>query len=281
MIQGTVFDIKEFALHDGQGIRTTVFLKGCPLRCSWCHNPEGLSSEIELYDKRTGCTHCGLCRRPCSHADCRPFGRCLHICPKNLLRQAGQLWNSEALAEKLLARQEEYRIFGGGITLSGGEPLLQWEFSLALLEALEGKLHRTIETSGYASGEVFAQVTGKCDFVYMDLKLADAAQHRQHTGVDNGRILANARALQESGKAHCFRIPLIPGITDRRENLEALSAIAGSSPVELLPYNRLAPAKYPSVGRAYRAQIDPGKETAPDLQIFQNAAYGGDLKWNK
>ena len=250
-MEGIVFDIKEFALHDGQGIRTTVFLKGCPLRCSWCHNPEGLSAKAELYDKRVGCTHCGLCRKPCSHEDCRPFGRCLHICPRNLLRKAGEVWDSEALAQKLLRREEEYRFFGGGITLSGGEPLLQWEFSLALLEAQEGKVHRTIETSGYGSREVFDRVIGQCDFVYMDLKLADPQLHRLHTGVDNGRILENARALQESGKAHCFRTPLIPGITDTRENLEALAAIAGSSPVELLPYNKLAPAKYPSVGRVF------------------------------
>lgn len=270
-MQGTVFDIKEFALHDGSGIRTTVFLKGCPLRCVWCHNPEGLSPRPELYDKKVGCTGCGLCRKPCSHQDCREFGRCLHICPKNLLRRAGTPWDSEALAQKLLGRAEEYAIFGGGVTLSGGEPLLQWEFSLALLQALGGKVHRAIETSGYADGGVFQKVVEECDFVYMDLKLADPALHREYTGVSNGKILKNAAFLQRSGKPHCFRIPLIPGITDAQDNLRGLAQVAGSSPVELLPYNALAPAKYQSVGRSYTDKIDPGKAQSPDITFFENA----------
>jgi len=270
-MQGTVFDIKEFALHDGQGIRTTVFLKGCPLRCIWCHNPEGFSPRIELYDKKTGCTGCGLCRQPCNHADCREFGRCLHICPQNLLRKAGVLWDSDTLAQKLLRRAEEYALFGGGVTLSGGEPLLQWEFSLEVLQALRGKVHRAIETSGYADSSVFQKIIAQCDFVYMDLKLADPELHREYTGVSNGRILKNAAILQASGVPHCFRIPLIPGITDTRENLRALAGIAGSSPVELLPYNALAPAKYKSVGKSYTDKIDPGKAAEPDTSLFKNA----------
>lgn len=272
---GTVFDIKEFALNDGGGIRTTVFLKGCPLRCIWCHNPEGLSAEVELYDKRTGCEECGLCRRPCSHPECQPFGRCLHICPKNLLRTAGVRWDSAALAQKLLQRADIYAAFGGGVTLSGGEPLLQGEFVHALLCSLRGKIHRALETSGYATAEVFDRVTGECDFVYMDLKLADDGQHRKYTGVSNEKILANARALQKSGIPHCFRIPLIPGITDTPENLTALSAVAGESDVELLPYNVLAPAKYKSVNREFTDRIDQDRQVNADVSLFQNATVRG------
>ena len=250
-MKGIVFDIKEFAVHDGGGVRTTVFLKGCPLRCRWCHNPEGLDFRPELYVKQNGCTHCGLCYRPCQHADCQPYGRCLHVCPQNLLSVAGVEWESDALAQKLLRHKDFFNATGGGITLSGGEPLLQADFCVALLSALEGQVHRTIETSGYADTETFRRVTSLCDFVIMDLKLADDALHRRYTGVGNERILANARRLQESGKPHLFRTPLIPNITDTAQNLDAIARLVGESDWEKLPYNALAPAKYPSVGRTF------------------------------
>lgn len=268
---GIVFDIKEFALNDGEGVRTTVFLKGCPLRCIWCHNPEGLSPEPELYLKKNGCLDCGLCRRPCAHSDCRPFGRCLHVCPKNLVTVKGMEWESADLAEKLLKQRDFLNETRGGVTISGGEPLMQSEFLLDLLNRLSGGCHRAIETSGFAAGDVFARVIAECDFVMMDLKLADSDAHRRYTGVTNEPILQNARRLQESGKPHLFRIPLIPGITDTEENLRALAGIAGESRVELLPYNRLAPAKYQSVGRTFTDRIDESRANEPDLSLFANA----------
>ncbi len=274
-MRGVVFDIKEFALHDGDGVRTTVFLKGCPLRCAWCHNPEGLRRERELYLRHKGCTNCGLCRRPCTHPDCQSLGRCLHICPQNLVGIAGTEWESEALAARLLRDRELLQSSGGGVTLSGGEPLLQWEFSRELFEHLDGKLHRCIETSGYATAEVFRSVVEVCDFVIMDLKLADPAMHRKYTGVDNTRILQNAAYLQEIGKPHLFRVPLIPAITDTKENLQAIAAIAKKSRVELLPYNVMAGAKYASVGRSYCTEIDPaGKNTEIDTAWFYDAVFG-------
>ena len=252
MMQGLIFDIKEFALNDGGGIRSTVFFKGCPLRCVWCHNPEGLSPKRELYIKQKGCLHCGLCRKPCSHPDCQGLGRCLHICPKNLVSVAGVEWESGALAEKLLRQTDIYRETGGGVTLSGGEPLLQWQFAAELLDRLHGKVHTAIETSGYAEAEVFRAVIDRCDFVYMDLKLMDYEKHKTYTGVCNDRILQNAAYLKASGKPHTFRTPLIPGITDTEENLAAIRAFVGEDSWEQLPYNTLAPAKYASVGREYR-----------------------------
>ena len=248
---GLIFDIKEFALNDGSGIRTTVFFKGCPLRCAWCHNPEGLSPRRELYLKQKGCTHCGLCQRPCNHPDCQGLGRCLHICPRNLVSVAGVEWEPEALAEKLLKQADVYRETGGGVTLSGGEPLLQWEFACALLDCLHGRVHTTIETSGYADADAFLAVIGRCDFVYMDLKLMDGEKHKTFTGVPNDRILHNAEWLMASGKPHTFRTPLIPGVTDTEENLSAIRAFIGDNAWEQLPYNNLAPAKYASVGRVY------------------------------
>ncbi len=271
MARGTVFDIKEFALSDGPGIRTTVFLKGCPLRCAWCHNPEGLDPHPELYRAAAACTDCGLCRRPCTHPDCAPYGRCLHACPRGLLRVAGRVWESDALAAHLL-RGADLFLDGGGITLSGGEPLLQAEFAKEVLIALrKGGVHTAIETSGYAAPATFLSTVREADLVLMDLKLCDPAAHRRYTGVDNALILENAAVLKASGIPHVFRIPLIPGITDTRENLAALAAVAGDSPVELLSYNRLAPAKYAGVGRRYPDFIAPLAANAPDLSLFVNA----------
>lgn len=254
-MKGIIFDIKEFALHDGGGIRTTVFLKGCPLRCIWCHNPEGLSPRRELYLKQNGCLHCGLCLKPCTHPECRGLGRCLHICPKNLVCAAGEEWESSDLAEKLLQHRDFYNAMGGGITLSGGEPLAQADFCTEVLFKLRGQIHRSIETSGYAHADVFRQLIDECDFVIMDLKLADCGQHKEFTGVTNETILANAGYLQKSGKPHLFRTPLIPGITDTEENLSRIRTLVGKSAWEQLPYNTLAPAKYASVGRQFTDRI--------------------------
>lgn len=248
---GIVFDIKEFSLHDGPGIRTTVFLKGCPLRCIWCHNPEGLSHAPELF-AASGCRDCGLCRRGCDHEDCRPYGRCLHVCPQGLLRVAGKAWEADALADHLLAQADFLNKNGGGITLSGGEPLYQADFCAELLSRLRGHVHCAIETSGFADADVFERVTSLCDLVLMDIKLADATAHRTYTGVDNTRILANAARLKAGGVAHVFRTPLIPGITDTPENLESIRRIVGDSPWQTLDYNPLAAAKYAGVGRSFQ-----------------------------
>ena len=270
-MKATIFDIKEFSIRDGEGIRTTVFFKGCPLRCVWCHNPEGLSPTPEFYELRDGCTSCNLCRVPCNHPDCKDFGRCLHICPKNLLRPVGREYGVEELAQKLLSQKPFFDAMGGGITLSGGEPLLQADFCVALLQELKGKLHTTIETSGYASEKDFMRVISLCDFVIMDLKLMDDAEHKKYTGVSNTQILANAKRLMESGIPHLFRTPLIPNITDTKENLSLISAFIGSDRIELLPYNELAPAKYASVHRNYTDKIDVANKNEIDISIFQNA----------
>ena len=270
-MKGLIFDVKEFALHDGGGIRDTVFLKGCPLRCVWCHNPEGLSSKKEICVKHARCLSCGLCMSPCNHEDCKPYGRCLHVCPQNLVSVAGVEWESESLATHLLRHKSVFLETGGGVTLSGGEPLLQADFCRELISHLRGQVHIAIETSGYASREDFLGVISGCDLVMMDLKLASAERHKEFTGVRNEPILANARLLQKSGKEHLFRIPLIPGITDTEENLCGIAAIAGKSPVELLPYNTLAPAKYPNVGRVFTDRIGERGYTGDPTAFFQNA----------
>ncbi len=268
---GTVFDIKEFALNDGDGIRTTVFFKGCPLRCIWCHNPEGLDNSPELYVKSSGCLNCGLCRAGCEHEDCRPFGRCLHVCPVDLISVAGKRYEAKELAEKLLRSADMLTALGGGITISGGEPLYQPEFLVELLTLLHGKVHVCIETSGCAAEEVFREVISLCDFVMMDIKLMDKRAHKLYTGADNALILKNAKVLMNSSVPHLFRTPLIPGITDTKENLSAISSFIGGEKIELLPYNRLAPAKYAGVSKVFTDKIDESLATDVDLSIFKNA----------
>lgn len=248
----TIFDIKGFALHDGPGIRTTVFCKGCPLRCLWCHNPEGLSPKPQLSVKQTACLRCGKCRKPCDHPDCQPWGRCLHICPAGCISVAGEMVETAALAEKLAADQDVFTMSGGGVTFSGGEPLLQWEAVAECAGILRRNgIHTAMETCGYAPADVFRKTAEEMDYIIMDIKLADPALHRQYTGVDNGRILENFRYLQSCGKPYEIRTPLIPGITDTEENLSAIREIIGDAVWEKLPYNPLAGAKYPNFGMTY------------------------------
>ncbi len=271
---GTVFDIKGFALNDGPGIRTTVFMKGCPLRCRWCHNPEGLSPEPELYAKQARCISCGRCGEKCDHPECQPFGRCLHVCPFGNLSVAGKTWTAEALTARLL---EDRDIFAsdGGVTFSGGEPLMQHGFVAETARLLKAEgIHLAIETSSFASPEVYRETVGLFDYVMADLKLFDDAMHREYTGVPNGRILENLRWLMQSGKDFVIRVPLIPGITDTAENLSTISAFVGESAVELLPYNNMAGAKYVSVGREFG--MDPlekqGRDALAEMaRLFRNA----------
>lgn len=250
-VRGVIFDIKEFAVHDGEGVRTTVFLKGCPLRCTWCHNPEGQSTRPELMEK-SGCVRCGRCRVPCSHPECQPFGRCLHACPSGLLKVAGKVVSAAETVEKLCRDAELYELSGGGVTLSGGEPLMQHEFCLDLLSRLgKSGINRAIETCAYASEDVFRSVISECDFVYCDLKLADSEVHKRYTGASNEMILNNIEVLRRSGVPYKLRVPLIPGITDTEENLAGIKKLTSPQEVQYLPYNKLAGAKYAMLGRKF------------------------------
>ncbi len=266
---GTVFDIKEFSVHDGPGARTTVFVKGCPLSCKWCHNPEGLSPKPELMVKTARCRHCGRCMKPCDHPECQSFGRCLHACPDGLISVAGKLWETGDLAAYLLKNADFMNACGGGVTISGGEPTMQAEFVAELLDKLSS-VHRAVQTCGYTTGERFMSIVDRVELVMMDIKLADPAEHKRWCGVDNAPILENFRRLKASGREHIIRVPLIPDITDTRENLAAVSKIVGNSRVELLPYNNLAGAKYASVGRVYT--LPDAKNREIDLSLFENAA---------
>ena len=247
---GTIFDIKEMAVHDGPGLRTTVFFKGCPLRCLWCHNPEGLSIKPQLMYKEARCRHCGRCVPPCNHPACVPFGRCIQVCPENCLEVTGITVTDEALARQLLDTAQVMGDDFGGITFSGGEPLMQSDFLLAVADRLQGQ-HLCIETSGYGDADTFRRVLERMQFVLFDVKLADDGQHRRFTGVSNERILQNLQILRESGIPCRVRTPLIPGITDTEENLSAIGRLLQGMDHETLAYNPFAGAKYKMLDMEY------------------------------
>ena len=248
---GIIFDIKEMAVHDGPGIRTTVFFKGCPLRCIWCHNPEGLSFKPQLMYKEVRCIDCKSCQRECNHPECQPFGRCIHSCPENCLEISGKYVEVNELANELKTSAGVLGDSFGGFTFSGGEPLAQPNFLLELIEELKD-YHLCIETSGFADSEIFKKVIDKLNLVIMDIKLADNNEHQKYTGVSNEQILKNFEILKRSGKPYIIRTPLIPNITDTEKNLTEIEGIIGNSVWEKLPYNKMAGAKYKMLGMDYQ-----------------------------
>jgi pyruvate formate lyase activating enzyme len=269
---GIIFEVREFCLHDGPGIRTTVFFKGCPLRCAWCHNPEGLSHEPQLLVNAATCTHCGACRRVCPHPDrCTVCGACAAVCPQGCRRLCGRRVTAETLAVELLKNASFFQTYGGGITFSGGEPLAQIDF----LEELAGRLrplHLALETSGFAPPDVYRRAIQCVDCVFQDLKHPDPAEHRRYTGVDPQPIFNNLAWLKASGRPFVARIPLIPGVNDAPGTLarfaELLAGPSGLTGIEMLPYHLTAGAKYPLVGKTYAPPFDPNQPLAPDLAAF-------------
>lgn len=276
MSRGLIFEVREFCLHDGPGIRTTVFLKGCPLRCPWCHNPEGLSFEPELLIAPQSCIQCGACKRACPRQPgepCRACGACSKVCPQGCRRLCG-VWREPAeLAAELLRDRDFFLKNGGGISFSGGEPLAQAEFLLELCPLLK-PVHLAMETSGYAPLTTYQRVVEQMALVFQDLKHADPAEHRRLTGVDNAPILRNLAWLKESGRPFIARLPLIPGVTDSEDNqrrcAELLSGPSGLLRVELLPYHLGAGSKYAMVGRNYQPGFDEHAAVQPRPELFKN-----------
>ena len=270
---GKVFSIEEFATFDGPGIRTTVFLKGCPLRCTWCHNPEGQSFQTEYVRSPNGCIRCGACERAGTHKDGRIVltADSIAVCPKNLVRECGDDYTAEALAKKLLKNEEFMRSTGGGVTFSGGEPLSHAEFIVECISNLNG-LSTALQTSGFSNGQTFAKVLNAVDYVLYDLKIIEEEVHKKYCGVSNRCILENYATLARSGKKFVTRIPLIPSVTDTDENLEAIASFMqknGVNYVELLPYNRFAGSKYASVMREYVVDFDESQEVNKGEKIFE------------
>ena len=274
MKNGVVFDIKEFAVHDGPGVRQTVFLKGCPLRCQWCHNPEGLDCRPQLMFSRSSCIHCGSCMSVCPHphGPCTGCGACTKVCPLGLRQIAGAVMTSSQLSAKIRENSDYYQSLNGGVTFSGGEPLMQGDFLLEVLDQITD-LHTAVETCGFAPSTLFKEVISRLSFIMMDLKIMDPGLHKHFTGQDNGLILENARLLCSQSKPFVIRIPLIPGVNDNHENLEAtarfLQGAQALKCVELLPYHKTAGAKYGMLGKEYRPDFDPEASIQNPQNIFE------------
>jgi pyruvate formate lyase activating enzyme len=271
MQRGVVFDIQRYSTRDGPGIRTTVFLKGCPASCPWCHNPESWSPGPEVMVLERRCLSCGTCLEVCPHgaltsagarpdisdSPCTLCGTCLEACPPDARHLAGREMTVAELMAEVLRDRLFYEESGGGVTFSGGEPLQQHAFLAEALAACRAEgLHTAVDTSGYAPQAQLLALAPLVDLFLYDLKLMDAGRHRALVGVPNAPILDNLRALGAVHGEICVRIPVIPGLNDDEADLEAAAAFAAGVPgvqaVELLPYHRAGAQKFERLGREYR-----------------------------
>jgi pyruvate formate lyase activating enzyme len=269
---GTIFDLRRYSIHDGPGIRTAVFFKGCALRCVWCHNPESQAFNPELLLRAGRCILCESCAAACPqngierrnggmHTDrerCTVCGACVEACYAEGRQIAGHEVMVDEIMETIRRDRPFYERSGGGVTLSGGEPLGQPEFLLELLQACKAEgLHTALDTCGHAPWEIFEQARPLVDLFLYDLKLVDDARHIELTDVSNALILDNLRKLAAHGGRIILRIPVIPGINDDADNLQAAAELAAKLPpgtlerLDLLPYHSSAAAKYTALGRPY------------------------------
>ena len=268
MKYGNIFEIQRFCTHDGRGIRTTVFFKGCGMRCAWCSNPESQSSGSELFYRSNGCITCGLCAKCCPEnaiqvlQDCAHINRsacthcmqCISVCPAALYQSKLSSLSSDEVLEIVLRDREFYQASGGGLTLSGGECLLQADFALELLhKAKRHGLHTAIETSLNAPFELLDQMLPLLDEIFFDLKHVDSEKHRQWTGASNHIILNNILRLAALRPDALPRIPIIPGFNDTAREIRDIATFlqhAGFQRAELLAYHTLGASKYIALGRA-------------------------------
>jgi len=287
-MNGLIFDIQRFCLHDGPGIRTTVFMKGCPLRCLWCHNPESRSSDVQLAFYSTKCIACGSCASVCvnrgilagdqriDRTACRVCGECVRVCPPEALQLIGRGVSAAEVLEEVMRDQPFYETSGGGATLSGGEPLHQFEFCMSLLSAFkDAGLHTAVETSGFAPWSRLERVAELTDLFLYDLKVIDPDKHKRFCGVDNSLILENASALAGRGANVIFRTPVIPGCNDSDDDIRALGefvlSLPGSQPIELMPYHAIGSGKYRALGMDYPlAETDAPDNLAECRQILRD-----------
>lgn len=283
--KGTVFNIQKFALNDGPGIRTTVFLKGCMLNCLWCHNPESKSPQKQLMLYKEHCFGCGKCVEVCPEAlhrfrengehliqreNCTGCGACETVCA-GALKLVGQEMSIDEILEAVLKDLPFFKNSGGGLTVSGGEPFMQPEFTLNLLKAAKEKgLHTCIETCGYAKWEYIEAFIPYVDLFLWDVKESDAKRHKVYTGVSNERILRNLHRLNAAGANIILRCPIIPGLNDREEHFTAIAELAEElccvQRIDIEPYHPLGKSKSESLGEKYALK----QLSFPEEELVQN-----------
>ena len=291
--EGIVFNVQKFSIHDGPGIRTTVFLKGCPLRCQWCANPESQLSGVQiLYDEKK-CLRCGQCVRCCpkqalsmgtdkrvyvNFQRCNGCLLCARQCPGKALTHEGERKSVEELVDVCLQDRAFYEESGGGVTISGGEGMAQPDFTEALTTALrERGIHTAIETTGCVSAEVFRRLAPLFDLLLFDVKHYDPVRHREGTGVGNERIVENLTWARQRGLAILPRVPVIPGFNNTAKDAEGLSRLLnqiGLNRVQLLPFHQMGERKYEFLNREYSLKdvkaLHP-EDLAEYRQIFLGA----------
>jgi pyruvate formate lyase activating enzyme len=294
---GLIFDIKPYSINDGPGIRITIFLKGCPLSCAWCHNPEGISADIQKLYSQARCIGCGTCVENCpkdalrltpdgiitDNDLCDLCGICAGVCPTKAMEMSGREVSVEEIMKVVRRETVMMDQSAGGVTLSGGEPMMQSGFLMELLDALgkEG-IHRAVDTTGLSKTETLLEIAGRTDLFLYDLKMMDPERHRKFTGVTNEKILENLRILASSGADINIRIPLIKGVNADEDNLRQSAEFIATLPgkmkmVSLLPYHNIAIHKYGKLGQEYNGgeMAEPGlADLEAAIRIF--AEYGLD-----
>ncbi|MEM0245764.1 MAG: glycyl-radical enzyme activating protein [Thermoplasmata archaeon] len=292
-MKGLIFNIQGYCIHDGPGIRTTVFFKGCPLRCIWCQNPEGQLFRPEVFLNKSKCTGCGRCILVCqNHAVtikegksntnrdlCKGCGKCAEVCPNGARSIVGKWLTVEEIFEKVKKDKIFYDSSGGGVTLSGGEPLLQHEFAYNLLKLCKSSgINTAIETSGYVEWPILKKILEYCDLILYDFKHMDPVLHKKHTGVSNELILENAKRIcSELSIPMWARVPIIPGYNDSFENLEKIAKFIAELPkgsviqVNLLPYHKLGEGKLDLLERPLLSINTPSQERITEIKkIFES-----------
>ena len=265
-----LFNIQRYSLHDGPGIRTTVFFKGCNLRCIWCHNPESQKRTAELMFYGDKCKKCGNCLKLCEKAfteKCTRCGECSSACPHGAREKCGEMHTVDSVFAKICADTDYYEVSGGGVTLSGGEPLLQADFVTELLKKCkEHGIHTAVETAGNVPFDVFEKIMPFTDLFLYDIKCIDEKMHIRFTGVSNSLILKNADKLKKCRCNVLFRMPVIPDVNDGQ--VAAVSEFVGCGKLELMPYHNMCSAKYVALEREFETE----KVKIPDEEYIKSLA---------